>query len=109
MEERLWDLANGIAAFSVLQTIAFLYALGKPEFSKMLKSQPPLLIASSILLSTVIYLIPLFYIGWWSNVEIADVNQEIWDWFNGARVALVVLMSGICALAYARLRWSSSE
>lgn len=32
LAQKYWDLANAIVAFSVLQMLAFLYSLAKPEF-----------------------------------------------------------------------------
>jgi len=36
MDKALWDLANAVTAFAILQTIAFVYATLQPEPAKLL-------------------------------------------------------------------------
>lgn len=55
LAQKYWDVANAIVAFSVLQMLAFLYSLGKPDFRKQVASVLGL-VKTAIAISSLLYI-----------------------------------------------------
>lgn len=92
MENEPWSLANNMTGFSIVQALAFLYALGKTEF--VLAVNKPIawrLIHSSTLFISVGYCIAVFgcgFLAW--NLGLSNGNLCVWIWITMGRVAAIV-------------------
>ncbi len=82
LSKHLWDLANIITGFAVVQTVAFTYACARPEFSELINT-----LFIKIILSIHVFIVTLAeaYAIWWCSkktitlykTKIEKVNLEI--------------------------------
>ena len=76
ISKNLWDAANLITGFAVVQTGTFAYACAKPEFSNIInKIEIKILISVIMLLITAI----LSYSAWWCSkkqIELIEKSSE---------------------------------
>lgn len=56
LAQKYWDVANAIVAFSVLQMLAFLYALANPDFRTQV-AKVYILVIAAIAASSVLYVV----------------------------------------------------
>jgi hypothetical protein len=89
MAENMWSLANGITAFAILQTLAFLYALGREEFVAAITS-----IAAQVIIigATVVFTIAycLAVVKCHALVAALDSHREIWSAVTTGRIVCII-------------------
>ncbi|MEM9097815.1 MAG: hypothetical protein AAGC79_04760 [Pseudomonadota bacterium] len=104
-EARLWSLANGLTAFSVAQTYAFLFAMGNEEFAQQVASA-----GSLALVLTVLFCAGLVFLVWHLGdngieaVELFEENEDqreplikLWRQSGSIRIAILILTHGFAA------------
>jgi hypothetical protein len=96
MVENLWSLANGITSFAVLQALAFLYALGRPDFVKAVSNT---IAQTWITVGAVVFAIAYSTAVWecWmlaSALYAPPKEQEaVWTTTTWGRVACIVMFN----------------
>lgn len=93
----LWDLANAVTAFAVLQALAFLYALGKPEMRNSMANEAACkVIVPAIVGASLLYAACVLAIGF-CLVDAGAAAEKAWTWVSIGR-ALAILVFGAFAL-----------
>jgi len=94
MAEKLWDLANVITGFSVLQSLAMIFALGKGDFNDSLRSRSDHLLAfGTSLFFGVLYVLAIYWCGNSGKISADKGDQSIWSFVTWGRCTTVVLFN----------------
>jgi hypothetical protein len=94
MAEKLWDLANVITGFSVLQSLAMIFALGKGDLKDSLRSGKEHWVAFGIsFVSGVLYVLAICWCGSTGRAGAGVVDQSIWSLVTRGRCFTVVIFS----------------
>jgi len=94
MPEKLWDLANLVTGFAVVQSLALIYGLVKDEF-KLLKSRAAhwSAVLGTVFFSTV-YVLIVWYCGRSArSLSISVDERHIWRRVNCGRVGTIVVFT----------------
>jgi hypothetical protein len=115
LAQKYWELGNAIVAFSVLQMLAFLYALAGKEFRRQVEEHFGF-VQIGILAGSVAYIIG---VSWCYHIELnlrgSGIDQNLhgvlWDtlW---ARIVIIVIYAGLALgtmFAGRRYGWNRKE
>src|ERR1700722_7974203 len=93
MAGKLWDLANLLTAFSVVQSLTTMFAIVKGELDKWLVDPTAHYRAlCGILLFTILYEIPVIYCGY-KGRRLDPLHRSIWSTLTVGR-SIAVLIFG---------------
>ena len=109
MAEKLWDLANLITGFAVLQTLATIFALIKKGGEIELKGAPAHLwtfVATFIF--TVLYVGAIIWCRYAASPPDGTNNAYVWNVTTFGRVSIVLIFTGIMCVAL-RGHWRSER
>lgn len=98
LAQKYWELANAIVAFSVLQMLAFLYALAGKEFRRQVEEHYRL-VQIAILVGSMAYIagvIGCYHIelGLRGSAIDQNVQRVLWETF-WARIVIIVLYAAL--------------
>lgn len=97
VEQELWELANAITGFAIIQALAFLYALEKPDMRSSVATRAAgRIIAPAIVGASILYAACVLLIGF-CLVDAGPAAEKAWTWVSIGR-ALAILISGAFAL-----------
>src|ERR1700739_2016533 len=113
--QKYWELGNAIVAFSVLQMLAFLYALAGKEFRRQVEEHYRF-VQIGILAGSATYIIGVFCCY---HIEInlrgSGIDQNLhgvlWETL-GARIVIIILYAGLAVgtmFAGRRYGWNRKE
>jgi hypothetical protein len=106
LAQKYWDVANAIVAFSVLQMLAFLYSLGKPEFRKQVSSVLGL-VKRAIAISSLLYIAGIALCYWAESTLRGSIDTHVSSillctmWIRIA-IILIYTAAGIAVLNLGR-------
>ena len=104
MEQSLWGLANGVTAFSVLQAIAFLYALASPELVQQLGWCEVIFVGILVFLVAGGSILSICRIGRLVEAESEDsFSQRAWRQTNTGRRCAIVFFNALSLIFLAVL------
>ena len=97
MENHLWNLANVITGFAVVQSLAFLYALGTTEFMEAVRSPLALwTIAVATVVASAVYCCAIYWVSL-KGALLADDERtkEIWTSVTWGRLGAICLFNSV--------------
>ena len=97
--EKLWDLANLVTGFGVLQAIATIFAIAKEELKGIrgLDAHRWAVIGTAIFTS--VYVVGIIGCGWLGAGLDKPVNSKVWILTTVGRVAGIVIFNGLVGYA----------
>ncbi len=95
MENHLWDLANIITGFAVVQSLAFLYALAQNEFMKAVDNRDAQkIIIPATVVASIFYCGAVFLLGR-AGTSLAESHQSVWDSVMWGRIVAILAFNGL--------------
>ena len=102
MADNLWDLANIVSGFAIVQSIATAFALSKGDFRFLLRTKSDHIwgIVGTIVF-TAFYLVSVFWCWWRAKaIDTNCVDRSIWAWVTSGRIAAIVLFAALVVLTF---------
>jgi hypothetical protein len=91
MPEKLWDLANLITGFAILQTLATTFALAKGELEILKRAAAHRWAVIGTIVLTVCYVIAICWCGYEGCKLDSASNSNLWIIVTSGRVVAVLL------------------
>src|SRR5438105_12104206 len=91
MAERLWDLANLVTGFAVVQTLAMTYGMLKGDLGISSRKHHVIVYAGTIVFAC-LYAAAIVWCGEKGRVLDAT-NSDVWTWVTRGRITAVVVFS----------------
>ena len=98
MAEKLWDLANLITGFGVVQTLTMTYAMLKGDVRISGRREHRIVYAGTGFFAA-LYIIAIVACGWVGKSFDADDHSLVWRWVTIGRVVAVLLFMGVTVAA----------
>ena len=99
MPEKLWDLANLITGFAIVQTLATTFALAEGELKIMKGPTAHSYAVIGTIILTVCYVIAICWCGYKGRKLDSASNSEFWIVVTSGRVIAVLLFITMVTMA----------